>query len=409
MIKYGYFNFLLLVFVVLALVIGCQQQSEEEHSVDVHQEETMLSGSPEAEAHDGERENAVHIEPENVAAFGIELKTAGPGKLEVSITLPGEISADPGRLVHIVPRISGVAREIIKEIGNTVRDGEQIAVLESRELSDLKSAYLIAKENLVLAESTFQREERLWKKKISSERTYLEARNKLAEARIYLESAAQKLHALGFSKKYVEDLAFNSGRPLSIYEIVSPIGGIVIEKHLSIGEAVERDTDIFTIANLSEVWVNLTVYQKDLPYVRTGQPVDISIKESGQSQSGVISYISPVVSEQTRAARARVVLSNVDGHWRPGLFVDAKVTAQEVQVPLLVDKDALITVEDRTVLFVKAGDRFELRHVEIGRENGTSVEIKSGLEPGESYVSQGVFTLKSELEKASFEGAGHGH
>ena len=213
MIKFGYFSIWLFVLGIMALGLSgpsCSGENDNGRSVDVHDEASEHAGQEAEENHDEDESKAVHIAPENIADFGIVLKTAGPGKLKISISLPGEISADPSRLVHIVPRISGVAREIRKTIGDLVSKGELIAVLESRELSDLKSAYLIAKEDVVLAKSTFQREEKLWEKKISSERTYLEARNKLAEARINLESAAQKLHALGFSKKVSDATAKNS-------------------------------------------------------------------------------------------------------------------------------------------------------------------------------------------------------
>jgi cobalt-zinc-cadmium efflux system membrane fusion protein len=159
------------------------------------------------------------------------------------------------------------------------------------------------------------------------------------------------------------------------------------------------------------VWVNLTVYQKDLPYIRVGQEVIISpgygIPET-RNAKGKISYISPVLDEETRTATARVVLPNPEGIWRPGLFVTGKVVIENIYVPILIPKSALQTVEGKTCVFILTEDGFIPQPVETGRSNETHVEIISGLRPGQKYVSKGAFTLKSELSKEEF-GGGHGH
>ena len=400
---------LLLILATGILTVACGSDQDA-----VHSEEGPAAGSQEVghvglSGHNDGQANDILMEDENIEKFGIEVREAGPGELSLHIELPGEITADPDRLVHIVPRISGVAREVKVSLGDFVRRDQLLAVLESRDLSDLKSTFLVAREQVSLTEATFKREERLYSEHISSEREYLEAKNEVSKARIEFEAAGQRLHALGFSEDYLNNLQFHQDSPFGLYQISSPISGTVVEKHISLGEALEPDAEIFTVVDLCTVWINLTVYQKDLPYVRVGQAVDISIKQSGISRLGTIAYISPVVSEKTRAATARVILPNLDGLWRPGLFVYARVTALQLQVPVLIEKEAIATVDDKTVVFVKINESFRLRQVVVSRENDTSAEITSGLEPGEQYVSKGAFTLKSQLEKASFEGAGEAH
>jgi cobalt-zinc-cadmium efflux system membrane fusion protein len=127
-----------------------------------------------------------------------------------------------------------------------------------------------------------------------------------------------------------------------------------------------------------------------------------------QDLTGKISYIGPLVGEQSRTATARVVLPNREGQLRPGLFVTAKVAVGAVPVPILAPKSALQTMEDRTVVFVEDEHGFEPKPVVTGRSNGTHVEITGGLEPGERFVSAGAFTLKAQLAKGSF-GDGHNH
>jgi cobalt-zinc-cadmium efflux system membrane fusion protein len=156
------------------------------------------------------------------------------------------------------------------------------------------------------------------------------------------------------------------------------------------------------------VWVNITVYAKDLPLVHTGQQVSILADGIPEKASGKITYLGPVVGENTRTALARVVLPNPDGHWRPGLFVTASIAIREQEGRVVVPTAALQTLEDKTVVFVKEHGVFKARPVTVGRRNGKLVEIADGLKPGEHYVTEGAFTLKAQLMKESF-GEGHAH
>jgi cobalt-zinc-cadmium efflux system membrane fusion protein len=156
------------------------------------------------------------------------------------------------------------------------------------------------------------------------------------------------------------------------------------------------------------VWVDISVYQKDMPSVHVGQPVIVSAGHELEKAEGRISYISPVVDEGTRTATARVVLPNRDGSWRPGLFVTARIQVDRTEVSLAVPRTALVVLEDRTVIFARHDNGFEPRPVKLGLKGDLNVEIREGLAPGDRYVSRGGFTLKSELLRGQFAG-GHGH
>jgi cobalt-zinc-cadmium efflux system membrane fusion protein len=361
-----------------------------------------------AEGHDEHEDEALQLSAAEREEFGVRVVTAGPGELAAHVRLPGEIRVNPDRLAHLVPRVSGVARTVYANVGDQVRQGQVLAVLESRELSELKSAYLVARERLALAQTTFAREEKLWKQSISSERMYLEAQKGLVEARIEQRVAEQKLHALGFAEEYLANLSFESDASFTRYEMAAPFEGTIIRKHLALGEVLKDDTEAFVIADLRSVWVQLTAYQKDLPFLHLDQSVRISGDSGGGEATGTIAYISPIVDEATRTASARVVLSNPDGLWRPGSFVTATVDADRVGVALLVPKSALQTVEDQTVVFIETAEGFEPQPVSIGRTSQTHVEIAAGLHPGQRYVAEGAFTLKAQLSKGAF-GDGHGH
>ncbi|MCA9726536.1 MAG: efflux RND transporter periplasmic adaptor subunit [Candidatus Eisenbacteria bacterium] len=284
--------------------------------------------------HDGEDEHDGHSEhdlvrlPEHeIEEFGIVVASAGPGRVETTVELPGEVQPNADRLAHIVPRYSGIVQEVRARIGDQVQQGQVLAVLESDE-------------------------------------------------------------------------------SLASFEVRTLISGTVIGKHITLGEAASRERDAFVIADLSTVWIDLTVYQRDLETIRPGQRADVFVGHDLVHDSGTVSYVTPVVDERTRTATARLVLPNPERKWRPGMFVTARVVVESEDVPLVVPRTALQTVEGRTAVFIETPDGFRPRPLQLGRHGESLVEVVAGIEPGERYVAEGGFTLKAELEKDSF---GHGH
>jgi len=199
-----------------------------------------------------------------------------------------------------------------------------------------------------------------------------------------------------------------SSESLTPYELKTLMDGTVIAKHITRGEAVTRDTQAFVIANLSDVWIELSIYQRDLNRVNVGQHVSISTGHDHPGVDGMISYVSPVVDEDTRTSRARLVMSNPDGAWRPGMFVTGRVAVNAADVPIAVPLTALQSVEGRSVVFVQDDDGFEARAVELGRASTSHAEILSGLSAGERYVRKGGFILKAELGRSELS-EGHSH
>ena len=310
-------------------------------------------------------EKMVRLPAAKAQQLGIEVAVARAGSVQTSLTLPGTIALNADRRVHVVSRIPGIVQEIRKQLGDAVRAGEVMAVIDSRELADTKAAYLAARERVTLAETTFAREKDLWEKKISPEEDYLKAKQALAEVRIELQVAAQKLRALGFAEASVQQLAGRANASLTRYEVVAPFAGTVIEKHIAVGEMLKDDTEAFVVADLSTVWVDLNIAAKDLPLVRKGQRVVIAADTTMQAE-GTVSYISPVVSDETRTVLTRVVLPNPDGRWRPGLFVTATLTASETPVAVLIPKTATQTIDGQPSVFVQTPEGFAPRPVTAG-------------------------------------------
>jgi cobalt-zinc-cadmium efflux system membrane fusion protein len=214
--------------------------------------------------------------------------------------------------------------------------------------------------------------------------------------------------ALGDRVSADEVLAvIESNESLARYDVRSMISGVVTEKHITLGEFVRDDEDIFVVADLSTVWVNITVYARDIGRVRRGQTVDISVVGGGPRATAQIDYIAPALGQESRAATARAVLPNPNLEWRQGMFVNARVVLEEPTVPVAVLDSAIQRIEGRETVFVQEEPGvFEGRLVSLGRSDGEWTEILSGVEAGEQYVSAGSFLLKSELMKSE---AGHEH
>ena len=273
----------------------------------------------EDEAHTGE----VHVTADQKERFGLAVEVVGPGELDGGMDLPGEVRPDGNRLAHIVPRFPGIVREVRKNIGDAVKTGEILAIVESSE-------------------------------------------------------------------------------SLAPYPLTTLIDGTIIEKHLTLGEAVDREKEVFVIADLSSVWVDASVFQKDLTQIRVGQPVLVIAGRGTIGAEGVLSYITPLVDAPTRTATARVILRNDDGRWRPGMFVTVRAL-EPVQVPLVIQRRAVQNVDGKSVVFVETDDGFALRPITLGRAGATQVEVLTGLEPGERYAAANTFLLKAEAGKGSAE------
>lgn len=379
-------------------IAGCGQPSNsvmtaiDDHEKDIHTEDS--------------EEIIIHLDDATQAALGLELSSAGPGHIRLTTELPGEVQVNGDRMAHVTPRVSGVVTEVRKSLGDSVQAGEVLAVLESRELADLKAQYLGTVARLELAQAAYDREHRLFEQRVSAEQDFLDARNARSEARIGLRSAQQKLVALGFTPDYLEDLSGRHSGSLTQYALTAPFAGTVIDRHLVRGESVSEDTAVFTVADLSTVWVDLKVYQKDIGAVRSGQEVQLST-DHGHEAKLTLDFVQPLVGEDTRTALARVEVSNTEGHWHPGCFTTGTVTLEAIAATVAIPIGSIIQLDDGdSVVFVKDHDGFAPRPLTLGRQDHELVEVISGLETGEIYVSTGAFALKSEMLKGSF---GHGH
>ncbi|MBF6990395.1 efflux RND transporter periplasmic adaptor subunit [Cupriavidus sp. IK-TO18] len=359
-----------------------------------------------APAQAADQPHVIKLTPEQVQQAGIGIATAGPAPLRGSIDFPGEIRFNDDRTAHVVPRVAGVAQAVPANLGEQVAKGQVLAVIASTALAEQRSELLAAQRREALARATYAREKTLWQEKISAGQDYQQARAALEEAQIAVQNARQKLVAIGASESAGKDRVDGKGGSLNQFALRAPFDGIIVEKHLSLGEAVKEDASVFTISDLSSVWAEFVVSARDLDQVRVGETVRIRSTASETQAEGKVSYVGALLGEQTRTAKARVTLSNPGMAWRPGLFVTVSVLGAATQVPVTVEADAVQQVDGRSAVFVAVPGGFAMQAVKTGRSGGKLVEITEGLQAGARYAAANSFILKSELGKAS---AGHEH
>jgi len=315
-------------------VMASSDDHEHEHQNKQHkpaaQQPTEGDHHDEHEGHDEHEEEAkLQLDDKTLKEFGVKIETAKSGQIEKTKLFPGEISIHLDYLAHITPRFPGVVKKIYQHIGDTVKKGDLLAVIESND-------------------------------------------------------------------------------SLTPYKIKSPISGTIIEKHLTLGESVEANSHAFEIANLNTVWVTFSVFQDKFGEIEKGQSAIIQSSNGKHQMNGVISYISPTVDQHTRTQMGRIVISNKNNHWKPGMFVDVNVVFSRLKGDVVVPNSAIQKIDNKPFIFIKENDNFDPHPVQLGESDTQHVIVKSGLNRGAEYVSDGGFILKAEFEKGSLSD-GHNH
>lgn len=230
--------------------------------------------------------------------------------------------------------------------------------------------------------------------------------NRLSRVRPRFPGIVQTVHNnLGDVVRKNQTLAtVQSDESLQNYEIKAPIDGLIVHRDIQVGESTGEKL-LFTIADMSVVWVELDVFSRNLAQVSSGQQVEIETFD-GYRVDGRIDWISPLAAHASQSVQARVQLANPDGLLRPGQFVRGSVTVEEFAVPLAVRKSAIQRFRDFQVVFARVGDTYEVRMLELGRSDDEWVEVLGGLAPGTEYVIENSFLIKADIEKS---GASHDH
>ena len=354
----------------------------------------------------GDQQSIVKLGEDEIKSASIESATAQAGTIAHRIVVPGTVIPHADRIAHVAVKVSGTVAELRKKVGDPVAANEVLAILESREFADAKSEYLAARLTNELQQDLFERERALWDKKISSEQQFLRARNQAANAKMRNDITRQKLFALGLTEPEIANLPNEPEAFLRRQEVRSPLAGRIVERKVDLGAAVGRDnleTELFVVADLDPVWVDLAISPADLPLIKEGQAVSITTRGIAASIEGKIVFIGPMLDKDSRSARAVAEIANDSGMWRPGSFVTAAIAFAEQPVTLGIPTSAIQNIGAATVVFVQVPGGFEKRQVVLGQSDERMAEVLSGLRPGEVIAVTNTFLLKAELLKALAE------
>lgn len=337
-------------------------------------------------------EGVVDLNGQQIRAAGIQLVRPSVGGSGGAIELPATIEGDPQGIQIVSAAIGGRVVTLSRNLGQTVRRGDTLAVIESREAAQLKGDIEAARARSALAQSNLRREQRLFAERVSPEQDLIAARTAATEANIALRQAQQQLSAAGYG-----------GGALNRIALPSPISGQIIARSAMLGQTVAADAELYRVANLSTVSLSVSLAAADAGKVRPGSRVEVTAP--GRSGEARVTFVSPVLDQQTRLVPVIATLDNRGGQWRVGESIKASIqlAGSTGSTTITIPQIALQSVEGKPVVFVRTPSGFRATPVTPGPVNGDQVTILAGLTGREQIAATNSFTLKAELGKSAAE------
>jgi cobalt-zinc-cadmium efflux system membrane fusion protein len=362
------------------------------------------------EGHEGHdehgEEGTVTMTAEVQKQNGVVVAPAKMQRLAGTISATGKVDANADRIAHVSPRISGKIVAVRASLGDSVTEGQALATLDSVELGEALNRYNQSKTKLALTQSSMDRIKSLVEKKIAARKDIFQAETDYKTAQTELHTDKERLSLYGISPSELQ----GEGHKKPLLQVRSPIGGIITEKHAIVGELSDPSKSLYTVADLSNVWVMVDINEKDLAKVHKGQTAIVMVGAFPDLKlKGRITYIADQVNEATRTVKARIEVANPGRKLKPEMFATAElVLAADAPPVLAVPEEAVQELAGKKLLFVTDnGTVFERRPVELGRAAAGMVEVTGGLKVGERYAVKGGFVLKSEVKKGELEGHNH--
>lgn len=389
------------------LAVGCADGAGE--PAGAGHDEAGHEGDEHGHDEHGEEEGIVELSPEAIARIGLATAPAARHPLAGRRHTTGTLGFDEERLAHVASRVGGRLVQVPAPLGARVRAGEALALVDSTELGEAKAAFLRARARHEVAQRRFERERSLFAERIAAEQVVLEAEAAAREAAAELAAAGERLRLLGLGGDAIERLSWDDPRS-SLVAVRAPFAGTVVAREATIGELVSPEDTLFTVADLSQVWLWIDLYERDLAHVAVGDRVEVRLDaRPGEALAGELAYVAAQVDPDSRTVRARVDLANPGGRLKPGMFARVVLAAGEEPAPgLAVPRAAVQRDGAASIVFVRtAPGRFERREVEIGRTTDDLAEVLGGLAEGDEVVTEGAFLLRSQA--SADELGGHHH
>lgn len=348
----------------------------------------------EAKGEAGREEKGLKLTPEEQERAGIKLEEAASRVIEAAVNVTATIRPNQDLVAKIAPRVEGRIVRVMAKLGDAVRAGQTLAVMDSFAIGEAQSALLRAQSSHRVAQADFNRAESLSAEEIIPQRDLLRARGELEKASAELRAAQDKLRLLGGS-------VGTGGRAESTFPLTAPFAGTVVQKKATVGELGSPSEAVFTIADLSKVWVEANLTEDLLAKVKLGAAATITVGAyPGERFTGRVAYLASALDKDTRTTPARIEVVNKDGRLKPEMFANAIIATGGKSVAMSVPNDAILLLQGQPTVFVAEHGGFEARAVETGEKLSGRTVIKSGLKAGEQVVAAGAYALKARLLKS---------
>lgn len=348
----------------------------------------------------------LHLKRDEIARVGIEVHPVTRGEFRLYREFPATVQPNENELAEVTSLIRGRVVEVYVDFGQDVKKGELLALLHSTELGLAEASYLKATAKLHEAELAYKRARDLHQHRAVSLAEFQKREAEWRTARAEVREARNRLELLGVQEEEIRRLdreqTIRADVPLR-----APFAGRVVMRNITRGEVVETTQKLFTIADLSEVWVIGNVPEKDVQFIRKDQSVEVVAAAYPHAVfAGTITYLGDVLDPATRTMRMRITVPNPDKLLKPEMFALVRVYAQPKSSVLTVPLAAVQSGSSGKIVFVQRDEeQFEVRPVKLGEESGDIVVVVDGLQEGERVVTKGAFLLKSEAEKFKIEPA----
>jgi cobalt-zinc-cadmium efflux system membrane fusion protein len=353
-----------------------------------------------AKKEEGKEGGELKLSAEEVQRAGVKVETLASLAFADSITVTATIRPNQDRIARVAPRVEGRIISVSANLGDAVKAGQPLAVLDSLAIGEAQSALQQALSSQRVAQSDFKRAESLSAEEIIPQREFIRAKSELEKASAGLRSAQDRLRLLGGSAK--------AGTAASTFPLSTPLSGTVIQKTAIVGELSTPAEPLFTVADLSRVWIEANLTEDALSKVRVGAEATVKVAAyPGELFKGRVTYVANLLDKDSRTVPARIEVDNKDGRLKPEMFATATIdTNGAKREALSVPDGAILLLQGQLTIFVEKGEGFESRAIELGEKLTGRTVIKSGVAAGEKVVTAGAYALKARLLKSQI-GDGH--
>jgi len=336
-------------------------------------------------------EDLIKLSNSEIQQSGVTIAKVTKQPIQDQLSFTANILAYQNKLAHVTPRIEGKLSKVIANLGDHVKTGQTLAEIDSIQMGEARAQFRSSKTDLALAQANFDRISKLYEDKVVPQKQFIESQSALERAKSALYADSERLRMYG-------GLGQPSG---STYVLKAPFNGIVIEKNAVIGELANPADTIFTIADMSTVWIDADVPERDLQYLEVGKTASVTVTAyPDEVFTGKVSYLSSVVDKTTRTVKARIELPNADQKLRIDMFAKVVLNHSGTKEVLVAPNTSVVMVQGIPNVYVSAEGGFKARAVELGARYNEYVEIKTGLTEDESIVQTGVYALKARQLKS---------